>query len=423
MLARTSRRQFLRATGMVLALPLLESFPIGQASQRALLSSGKAKRLVCIGANLGLHSPSFYPKESGRDYRVTPLLRPLMPHKEDFTLFSGLDHRANNGHKNWDNFLCGKRVGDISLDQIAAEEIGAETRIGSLQLSAGRGSFRQKMVYNKQGVPLPMTERPSVVYQTLFGLPNDVERTEYLIKSGRSSLDKVTGEAKHLQSVVSSSDRSKLDEYFDSVRDLERRMERQLRGLREPRPRVAYQLPEFDPIAPTLMLENQALMYDLMALVLETDSTRVITMFLPGLGEVFTINGDVLSAGYHALSHHGNNAGMIADLIKVESEHMRLLSGFIDQLKTKFDANGEPLLESTLVLWGAGMGDASRHSNANLPIFLAGGGLKHGSHVAINRNQLDAPLLGDLYITMLQQMGIDCDSFSNANRNMNQYLV
>lgn len=418
-----SRRQFLRAAGVALALPALESIPIASAVQNSLRASGKAKRLVCVGANLGLHAPSFYPKETGKEYSVTPLLKPLMSHKEQFTLFSGLDHRAGNGHKNWDNFLCGKNVGEVTLDQIAAEQLGTENRIASLQLSAGRGSFRQKMVYNQQGVPLPMIERPSVVYQTLFGLPDDVDRTEYLIKSGKSSLDRVTGEARHLQNVVSVTDRSKLDEYFQSVRDLEGRMERQLKGLHEPRPQVNYKLPEFDPIAPTLMLENQALMYDLMALALETDSTRVITMFLPGLGEVFTINGEVLSAGYHALSHHGNNPGLIADLIKVENEHMRLLSGFLDQLKTKTDAVGESLLDSTLVLWGAGMGDSSRHSNANLPVFLAGGRLKHGSHIAIDSDRLDAPLLGDLYITMLQQMGIERDQFSNASRNMNQYLV
>jgi hypothetical protein len=418
-----SRRHFLRAVGMTLALPALESVPLASAVQKTLGASGKAKRLVCVGANLGLHAPSFFPGETGSNFGVTPLLKPLMRHKEKFTLFSGLDHRSGNGHKNWDNFLCGNNVGDITLDQIAAEQLGAKSRIASLQLSAGRGSFRQKMVYNRQGVPLPMIERPSVVYQSLFGLPDDVERTEYLIKSGKSSLDKVTGEARHLQNTVSAKDRTKLDEYFQSVRDLENRMERQLKGLNEPRPRVDYQLPKFDPIAPTLMLENQALMYDLMALALETDSTRVITMFLPGLGEVFTINGEVLSAGYHALSHHGNNPGLIADLIKVESEHMRLLSGFLDQLKTKTDANGVPLLDSTLVLWGAGMGDASRHSNANLPVFLAGGSLKHGSHIAIDRDHSEAPLLGDLYITMLQQMGIDQNQFSNANRSMNQYLV
>jgi hypothetical protein len=417
------RRHFLRAIGMTLALPVLESLPVTASVISAGRKLGPAKRLVCVGANLGLHAGSFYPKESGSDYGVAPLLKPLMQHKDRFTLISGLDHRASNGHKNWDNFLCGKTVGDVSLDQIAAKHIGADTRIGSLQLSAGKGSFRQKMVYNEQGIPVPMIKRPSVVYQTLFGLPDDVDRTEFLIKSGKSSLDSVSGDAKRLQQTVSSVDREKLGEYFQSVRDLEQRMERQLKGLREPRPKVDYQLPEFDPIAPTLMLENQALMYDLMALALETDSTRVITMFLPGLGEVFTINGETLSAGYHALSHHGNNPGLVEDLIKVESQHMALLSGFLDQLKRKTDTEEKPLLDSTLILWGAGMGDASRHSNANLPIFLAGGGLKHGSYIAIDRNASDAPLLGDLYVTMLQQLGIEQDRFSNASRNMNQYLV
>ena len=416
------RRRFLKAIGMSLALPVLESFPAASASRLAK-TPAKAKRLVCVGANLGLHGPSLFPKETGSDWNLTPLTRPLAQHRDSFSLFSGLDHRANNGHNEWDNYLCGRKVGDVSLDQIAAEAVGKDTRHGSLQLSAGKGSFRQKMVYNRAGVPLPMIERPSVVYQTLFGMPDDLERTEYLIKSGRSSLDKVTEEAKSLHGRVSAADREKLDEYFGSVRDLEQRMQRQLKGLREPRPEVDYKLPAFDPIAPTLMLENQALMYDLMALALETDSTRVITMFLPGLGEVFTINGETLSAGYHALSHHGNNEGMIEDLLKVETQHMRLLSGFLDQLKRKRDTGGQSLLDSTIVMWGAGMGDASRHSNTNLPIILAGGGFQHGKHHAFDRNALGAPLLGDLYITMLQQLGLEQDRFSNASRNMNQYLV
>lgn len=418
-----NRRQFLRTVGVSLALPSLASLPSLSAATGVANQATKAKRLVCVGANLGLHGPSLFPKEIGNNYTTTPLLKDLIRHKDRLSLFSGLDHRAPNGHNSWDNFLCGNRIGDVTLDQIAAKKVGTHTRFESLQLSAGKGSFRQQMVFNQEGIPLPMTERPSVVYQKLFGLPDDVERTEYLIKSGHSSLDKVISEAKHLQNRVSSNDKDKLDEYFSSVRDLEQRMERQLKGLYDPRPVVDYQLPAYDPIAPTLMLENQALMYDLMALALETDSTRVITMFLPGLGQVFTIKGEMLSAGYHALSHHGNNPEMIADLIKVEAQHMKLLAGFLDQLKTKTDLDGTPLLDSTLVMWGAGMGDASRHSNANLPIILAGGGLKHGGHHAFDRETAQAPLLGDLYITLLQQLGVETDQFSNANRNLNQILV
>jgi hypothetical protein len=417
-----NRRQFLRAVGVSLALPSLGSLPKLSAATGIASQAAKAKRLVCVGANLGLHAPSLYPTETGSDFSVTPLLKDLIRHKDRLSLFSGLDHRATNGHKSWDNYLCGNNVGDVTLDQIAAKKVGATTRFESLQLSAGRGSFRQKMVFNEQGIPLPMIERPSVVYQNLFGLLADVDRTEYLLKSGNSSLDKVTSEARQLQNRVSTDDKHKLEEYFSSVRDLEKRMARQLKGLHEPRPVVDYKLPAHDPIAPTLMLKNQALMYDLIALALETDSTRVITMMLPGLGQVFTINGEMLSAGYHALSHHRNNSSMIADLIKIESQHMKLLAGFIDQLKVKTDAKGNPLIDSTLVMWGAGMGDASRHSNANLPILLAGGGLKHGNHHAFDRDAPNAPLLGDLYITMLQHLGLETDRFSNASHNMNQYL-
>jgi hypothetical protein len=418
-----NRRQFLRAVGVSLALPSLASLPKLSAASGIANQASKAKRLICVGANLGLHAPSLFPKETGSEYTVTPLLKDLIRHKDKLSLFSGLDHRAPNGHNNWDNYLSGRNAGDVTLDQIAAKKIGAHTRFESLQISAGRGSNEQKMVFNEQGIPLPKIERPSVVYQKLFGLPSDVNRTEYLLKSGNSSLDKVTSEAKQLQNRVSTEDKSKLEEYFSSVRDLEKRMARQLKGLHEPRPEVDYQLPAFDPIAPTLMLENQSLMYDLIALALETDLTRVITMMLPGLGQVFTIDGEMLSAGYHALSHHRNDLTMISDLIKIEAQHMKLLAGFIGQLKTKTDTEGNPLIDSTLVMWGAGMGDASRHSNANLPILLAGGGLTHGRHHAFNRDAPSAPLLGDLYITMLQQLGLETDSFSNANRNMNQYLV
>ena len=418
-----NRRQFLRAVGVSLALPSLASLPKLSATTSLANQTAKAKRLVCIGANLGLHAPALFPKETGSAYSVTPLLKDLIRHKDKLSIFSGLDHRAPNGHKNWDNYLSGQKAGEVTLDQIAAKKIGAHTRFESLQISAGRGSNQQKMVFNEQGIPLPKIERPSVFYQKLFGLPSDADRTEYLLKSGNSSLDKVTSEAKQLQNRVSTEDKSKLDEYFSSVRDLEKRMARQLRGLHEPRPEVDYQLPTHDPIAPTLMLENQALMYDLIALALETDSTRVITMMLPGLGQVFTINGEMLSAGYHALSHHRNNSNMIKDLIKIEAQHMKLLAGFIGQLKNKTDAEGHPLIDSTLVMWGAGMGDASRHSNANLPILLAGGSLKHGSHHAFDRDAPTAPLLGDLYITMLQQLGIETDRFSNAKHNMNQYLT
>jgi len=409
-----SRRTFLKASGVCLALPMLETL----ASAESATAPKKAKRLVCIGGYLGFHQSSIYPNNTGSDYEQTPLLEPLSRHRKEFTLFSGLDHRAANGHSNWGNYLCGQQVGSVSLDQVVAEKIGQESRFPSLQLTAGKAS--RSMNYTRQGIALPMIHRPSVLYSRLFASAEDRARTEYLLKSGRSSLDLVLDEAKSLQAKVTHGDRQKLEEYFQSLRDVEKKMTRQLNGLDEPIPETDYQLPDYDPIAPNLMLEAETLMYDLMALALETDSTRVATMFLAGLGQVFTINGKTLQAGYHALSHHGNDPDKIRELVMVEKEHMRRFSRFLDQLKTKTDETGTPLLDSTIVLMGTGMGDASRHANNDLPTIVAGGGFQHGRHIATDRNQADAPLLGDLYITLMQQLGLEADSFSNASRNMNQ---
>jgi len=408
------RRHFLRAaTGTALALPMLESAPAKEKAPEG----PRAKRIVCVGAYLGLHQKSIYPDRAGRDYELSPLLKPLAEHRDDLTIFSGLDHRAGNGHNNWANYLCGNTPGSVSLDQIIAAAIGNESRFPSVQLTAGKPS--RTMNYTREGVSLPMIQRPSVFFNKLFASPEDRAHTEYLLKSGQSALDTVLAEAKRLQGKVSAQDREKLEEYFGSVRDVEKRMARQLKGLDEPVPKTGYRLPDYDPVAPTLMLEAESIMYDLMALALETDSSRVLTVFLAGLGQVFTIDGETLQAGYHALSHHGNDPDKIRDLIKVEREHMKRLASFLDQLKTKTDADGERLLDSTIVMWGTGMGDASRHANSDLPTLVAGGGFAHGQHIAVDRSAKDAPLLGDLYITLMQQLGMEVDRFSNASRNLN----
>jgi hypothetical protein len=415
-----SRRQFLRAAGVVVALPMLES--IGRADKKADaidpdFAKAPAKRIVCIGSNLGYYRPAFYPKQIGNDYQAPKLLKYIDEHRKDFTVFSGLDHRAGNGHKNWDNFLCGSKIGSFSLDQQIAERTGPLTRIPSLQLRAG-GQGAQKMCYSRRGVPLPMTDRPSVLYRKMFSSAEDRARTGYLLRSGRSALDTVQNEARQLQKTVSAADRHKLDEYFSSLRAVETRMNRQIKHINDDIPEVDYRLPPYDPIAPTLMLEAEQIMYDLMALAFQTDTTRVATLFLAGLGQVFTLDGRTLQAGYHALSHHGGDAAMIQDLVRVEAEHMKCLNRFLGQLKEKKDGEGRPLLDSTIVLFGTGMGDASRHSNADLPTLVAGGGFKHGKHIATKRGDKNAHLLGDLYLSLLQQMGIQSEQFGDASRKM-----
>ncbi len=414
----TDRRQFLKTAGMTLALPALESLAV---PSHAAASSAKAKNIVCIGTYLGFYQSAFFPEQTGRDYELPTLLKAVAEHRNQFTVFSGLDHRAPNGHGAWNNFLCGQNPGSYSFDQQIADTIGQDSRYPSIQLSAGKAS--RTMSHTKQGVALPMIQRPSVLYSRLFASPEDRARNEYLLRSGHSSLDVVLEDAKRLSKTVSSTDKAKLAEYFDSLREVEKRMTRQIKAVNEPVPETDYQLPGYDPVAPTLQLEAENLMYDLMALALETDSTRVMSLFIGGLGQVFTINGETLQAGYHALSHHGNDPDAIADLIKVETEHMRCFNRFLTQLKSKADAQGQSLLDSTIVLLGSGMGDASRHANSNLPTLVAGGGFKHGQHIAVERKQKDAPLLGDLYISLMQQLGMESDRFSNASRNLNHLLV
>ena len=413
-----TRRRFLRSATALIALPALEAF--GGARATAATVANGPKNFVAIGSYLGWHQPAFFPRTLGSGYVMPDSLTPLEPHREQFTIFSGLDHRAPNGHKGWSNFLCGNSPGSYSLDQQIADQIGGKSRFASIELATGMGEGAKSMSFTRQGMGLPAVTRPSVLYRQLFTSQASRERTEYLLKSGRSSLDSVLGDAKHLQAGLPKRDREKLDEYFDSFRTVEKKMERQLAALDQPSPDPGYKLPSYDPITPNLQMEAGGIMYDLMVLALETGSTRVMSLFLDGLGQVFAIDGEVLKAGYHALSHHGNDPEMIRDLISIERAHMACFAGFLRQLSQKKTPEGRSLLDDTVILLGTGMGDASRHSNANLPTLVAGGGFKHGQHIGIDAKAKDAPLMGDLYITLMQRLGLETGTFSNASRNLNQ---
>jgi len=423
-----SRRDFLRNAGAIISLPMLESLSAhGREADLPgpVATAAPAKRLVCVGAYLGLHAPAIYPKATGRDYEPTPLLNPLAHLRDDYTLLSGLDHRADGGHHNWSNYLCGKRIGAITLDQQVAAKIGGATRFSSLVLAAGETESGWAMSYGEGGVPLPSIIRPSVLYKKMFASDADRQRTEYLLRSGHSALDRVVDEAKALEKSANAADRAKLDEYFTSVRDVEARMGRQLEHLHDPVPVPDYEIPDADPVALNQMLECEAVMLDLMALALQTDSSRVLSLRLPGESHVFTIDGQMLKFGYHSMSHHGNDPDKIAELVKVDTEHMRLFARFLGQLKTKTDAEGRPLLDSTVVMWGSGMGDASRHSNNDIPTIVAGGGFSHGRHLSFAKPEPGKPelLLGDLFITIQRQLGIECDRFCEARRGIGDLLA
>ncbi|MDF1851645.1 MAG: DUF1552 domain-containing protein [Verrucomicrobiales bacterium] len=414
--SQVDRRLFLRSAVATIALPSLEAFSEDSVGEKG----SQARNFVAIGAYLGWHQNAFYPAEAGSGYSMPRTLEPISDYRDQFTVFSGLDHRAPNGHKAWINFLSGKAPGTYSLDQQVADRIGGESRFASIELATGVGEGAKTMSFTKQGVGLPTIMRPSVLYRRLFVSQAERERAEYLIESGKSSLDSVLEDAKRFQAGLPKRDREKLNEYFDSFRAVEKRMDRQLSSLDDPVPETGYQLPSYDPITPNLQMEAGRIMYDLMVLALDSGSTRVLSLFLDGLGQVFSINGEVLKAGYHALSHHGNDPEMIEDLIAIERAHIDCFAGFLKQLSEKRNPQGKSLLDDTVILLGTGMGDASRHSNANLPTLVAGGGFQHGRHVAVDRAKPDAPLLGDLYLTLMNRLGIEQENFSNATRNLNQ---
>jgi hypothetical protein len=297
----------------------------------------------------------------------------------------------------------------------------------SLQLAIGGvenegGSIGGRTSFTRQKIPLPMMRRPSVLYRQLFVSESDKQRAEYILRSGKSSLDYVLDDAKHLQRNVSKADRNKLEEYFHSLRSVEQRLNQKIASVNDVIAQTDYRLPDSgsDPISSSMMMEAAPLMYDLMALAIQTEAAPVMSLMLNGLGAVFTIDGEALKVGYHSLSHHGNKPEMIRDLLKIECELMKHFNDFLTQLKEKKDAQGKPLLDSTVVLLGTGMGDASRHANDNLPALVAGGGFDHGSHVALDPNEY---LLGDLYITLMNKMGVKANSFSNASRSLNEVFV
>ena len=404
-----------------IGLPALQAFGADEKP------TTKPKTFVAVGTFFGWYRQEFYPKETGKNYTIPQIIAPIADHRNDFTIFSGLDHRAKNGHVGWVNFLCGKNLGDYSLDQRIADEIGQNSRFPSLQLAVGGvesegGGIGGRTSFTKQKIPLPMMRRPSVLYSQLFVSESDKERAEYILRSGKSSLDYVLDDAKHLQSKVSKDDRVKLDEYFYSLRSVEQRLTQKIASVDDVIAQTDYRLPDTgsDPISSSMMMEATPLMYDLMALAIQTEAAPVMSLMLNGLGAIFTINGETLKVGYHSLSHHGNKPEMIRDLLKIECELMKYFNDFLTQLKEKKDAQGKPLLDSTVVLLGTGMGDASRHANQNLPALVAGGGFDHGSHLALDRNDY---LLGDLYITLMKKMGVKANSFSNASRSLNEVFV
>ena len=408
------RRTFLRSAGVALGLPLLDALAPRRA-RAAEEVAGVPRRMVCINTPLGVHPPYFFPEKAGKDYELSPYLNVLKDFRKDFTVISGLSHPdVGPSHDSNYSFLTAaphpeRRAGfknSISLDQFAAEHLFGKTRFPTLPLSCeGFG-----LAWTRSGAPLPTESWPSSVFAKLFlkGRPDEVEAQARRLADGRSVLDALREQVRRLKQDLGTGDREKLDEYFTSIRELEQRLAQAEFWSKKPKPKVDAK--------PPVNIRNSAdligktrLWFDLIHLALQTDSTRLVTLQLLGTSNVPPIRG--VSQGHHDLSHHGKDPAKIAQLKILELEKMKTLRDFLAQLRTTRE-QGETLLDRTTVFFSSNLGDAGKHSVKNMPVLLAGGGFKHGQHLAFDENK--NPPLCNLFVSMLQRMRIKADKFGSS---------
>lgn len=415
-----SRRHFLRGAGVLLGLPLLEAMQ--PAFARSDPKSLPPRRFLGICNNLGVLPDKFFPAadQAGKDYTLSPYLEHLRDFRSDFTVLSGVWHPdVDGGHPADICFLTaaphpssGGFRNSISLDQYVAERIGYLTRFPSLTLGVNVGGVRS-LSCTAGGVLLPCEEKPSEVFKKLFlgGSPEEVQAQARQLALGQSIMDTVADQTRQLKRNVGAKDRERLDQYFTGVRELEQRLVQSAAWEKKPRPVVNVPAP-IDPKDPKEYMEKVRLMYDMAQMAFATDSTRNITLMLDSVNSpAITVEGKAVSDGYHNLSHHGKNPDKLAQLERIDREHMKLLSGLFTALKSHSEG-AETLLDRTMVLYGSNLGNANTHVTTNLPVLFAGGGFKHGQHLAFDRNR-NYPL-PNLFVNILQRFGIEADHFASS---------
>ncbi len=423
-----SRRSFLRQAGIVLSLPLLDAMvpPFARAatSGSPLAPGAKPRRMFGICNNLGLRPDLFFPKDSGAGYTPSPLLGLLQEHRQDFTVFSGVSHpNVDGGHPSDISFLTAAPHpasssfrNSISLDQLIAERIGTLTRFPSLTLAVNGGG--RALSWTGTGVAIPPEQSASAVFNQLFlqGTPEQVAAQIRKLDTGRSILDAVSEQAKSLQRNLGDRDRSRLDQYFTSVRDLEHRLQESKGWESKPKPVVSVAAPT-DPANAAQYMAKIRVMYDLVKLAFETDSTRAVTLMLNSVGTpVITDTGETLTDSYHNLSHHGKADEKLSQLKIIDEGHMKLLAALFAELKAVKEGE-ETLLDRTMILYGSNLGDANAHSTTNLPTLFAGGGFRHGQHVSLDPAGGIYPL-PNLFVSMLQRIGFEDQKFASSTGTM-----
>lgn len=444
---RISRRQLLRGLGATMSLPLLDCMA-------ALPAASKPKRSVFLYIPNGVNTLTWQIQKAGADYELTAPLKSLEKHRADLTPISGLHHPMVIGkHHNCERvWLTGANVpGDggafrntVSADQLMADVQGAATRFSSLELAIEGVS----LAWSKDGIQIPAERNTQQIFNLLFGVEKDSKETIRRRLSRRGSiLDLVADDANRVNKKLGSEDRSKLDEYFTAVRQVEERTRRADEWLNIPKPAVpADQAARLQRrLSMAEAGEYYRLFYDLMVMALRTDSTRVITCGIGSEGNTSGIPEIGISQTRHGLSHHNGDPEQLRRLTQTDTFLIEQFSYFLDQLKAQQE-EGRPLLDTTQVLWGSGMAYGHSHGNANLPTILAGGkalGYKHGQHVDFNLPKIgkydvadatthykicsrpvdDNARVSNLLVTMLQRVDVKVEKFQDSVRPLSELVA
>ncbi len=434
------RRTFLRGLGVSLALPFLECMlPAVQAAA----VGGAVRRMVFFYMPNGMDMENWTPKATGSNFELPMILQPLQPHRANFSVLSGLAHgnakplgdgagdhaRANAA------FLTGahprKTAGadisvGISADQVAALQIGKNTRLPSLELScepktrqAGACdsgyacAYQHNISWRNENTPMPPLGDPRIVFERLFSNEEDPDLAagKALRESCRSSiLDVVREDAKAFQARLGSTDRRKMDEYLTGLRETEVAIEQEAKfKATAPKP-SSMEKPEG---IPGDFTEHVRIMYDLLALALQTDATRIATMMVQhdGSNRAYPFIG--VSDGHHDLSHHGNSPEKKEKIAKINRFHIEQFGYFLGKLKGMREGSGT-VLDNSMIVCGSGIADGNAHAHNELPVILAGGGagaLAPGRHVRFDK---DTPMT-NLYMAMFEKMGVKADRMGDSS--------
>lgn len=425
------RRRFLRGAGAVITLPFLESVHSPLLKAAGAKENDPISRMVCVGLNFGAHPDNFFPDTVGSDFEAPDYLKPLEHLRNEYTVFSNLDHSSLAiGHDGCHALLSGVAArhakghadGNLTMDQLAAEFIGNVTRYPSVQYDIGGEKALHswsRLSWTRNSIAIPPIFKLQQIFDTLFleTSESQKQRIAQSRKLNTSILDVVHDAANDYKKRLNPSDLSKLDEYFTSIREIELRLAMSAEWLERAKPYTDYKLPEPPPYT---FVEKLPLYYDLIRLTLMTDSSRIVTFGITDWDGPAGIEG--VTQGYHTITHHGREKARLVQLKLVERFLFQSFANFLSDLKGTQVENGTSLLDSTTVLLGSGMGNASSHSNRNLPLLLAGGGLKHGEHRSYSKFNDNKTPACNLLLSMLHRFGLEIDQFGDSDGSLSELI-